>query len=336
MSDQALRELLGEGHAYSCEYAGALSSHLPMALIALYRLGANAGRMRAFADHYMRRLVRKPPVTQLVSSAEWESLLGKHTGEAELNAYFEGEIAARGPDDTLRRHLPVLMPGVAGGAFHGLIRVGYALDVDDPQELGEGLTAWSMSYLELSGPAAPPLFGSPDEALAALHADPGFDEFKPHGSTIFEEIAAAASLTAFTAYRSCLPYERVTLAALARSALSVYAASRSFTALHMVTACHALRLTLPWVEDQEAALRHLWTAILAAYVTIGRPKPAEADVIDCAPREVPDWDEIAEQATQSRDDHVIKLVYTCREEQKAYGWPVYQTLAAQKAGLTSR
>jgi hypothetical protein len=336
MSDQALRELLGEGHAYSCEYADELSNHLPMALIALHRLGANAGRMRAFADHYMRRLVKKPPVTRLVSSADWESSLGKHTDEAELNAYFEGEIAASGPDDTLRRHLPVLMPGVAGGAFHGLIRMGYALDADDPQELAEGLTAWSMSYLELSGPAAPPLFGSPDEALAALHADSAFDGFKPHGGTIFEHIAEAASLAAFSPYRSCLPYERVTLAALARGALSIYASSLSFTALHMVTACHALRLTLPWVEDQAAALRHLWTAILAAYVSIGRPRPAEADAIDRGTQGVPDWDEIEGHATQSRDDHVIKLVYTCREEQKAYGWPVYQALAAQKAGLTAR
>jgi hypothetical protein len=47
----------------------------------------------------------------------------------------------------------------------------------------------------------------------------------------------------------------------------------------------------------------------------------------------PSWEAIAAAAASSTDEHVIKMVYTCREEAAAYRQPIYQSFAAKRAGL---
>ena len=51
-----LKRWLDAGAGHDAEYAGELSNHLPMALCALYRLGADAARLQAFAQAYAQRL----------------------------------------------------------------------------------------------------------------------------------------------------------------------------------------------------------------------------------------------------------------------------------------
>jgi hypothetical protein len=47
----------------------------------------------------------------------------------------------------------------------------------------------------------------------------------------------------------------------------------------------------------------------------------------------PSWEAIAAAAVASNDEHVIKMVYTCREEAAAYRLPLYQSFPANRAGL---
>ena len=54
----SLRQQLDHSARYDAEYSGNLSSHLPMALTALARLGADDARLAAFAERYVEAMIR--------------------------------------------------------------------------------------------------------------------------------------------------------------------------------------------------------------------------------------------------------------------------------------
>ena len=110
--------------------------------------------------------------------------------------------------------------------------------------------------------------------------------------------------------------------------LDVYASTGDFTALHAVTSTHAFRVLTPFMADAELALRYHWQALAAAYIGIGTPK------IDATAHDAPPpWDEILARAIASEDEHTVKLVETCRQEQLARGGDLYAIVAARKAGV---
>jgi len=295
-----LHELLAESRKYSWQYGGGLASHLPMALLALARLGASDERLQEFAAFYERRLRLKPP------------------DEAALVRKVSEEMRERGRDALLQSNLPRLTPGLGAAAFHGLIRTAYAVDSGDDVDVPDALTSWSISYAELGNPEGEPRFDSAAEAFDAVHRDDRLPkEFS--GRLIMGAMMSAVAHPAFDDYRR--PIRNVTLDDLARVATSVYLATGSFTALHLVTACHATRILRPWLDA--SALQHLAIAMLAGYAAIGRPAydvPLQSDA--------PGWDEISARAIASDDDHDLKLVYSCRQEEAHYGWGLHQKAAA--------
>ncbi len=119
-----------------------------------------------------------------------------------------------------------------------------------------------------------------------------------------------------------------TLDRLALAMLDLYASTGDFTALHAVTSTHAFRVLAPFMVDSQLALRYHWQALAAAYIGIGAPR-IEAP----AHKAPPAWDEILPRAIASEDEHTVKLVDSCRQEQRARGGDAYALVAARRAGL---
>ncbi len=118
-----------------------------------------------------------------------------------------------------------------------------------------------------------------------------------------------------------------TLAQLATLAARRYAGSGNFTVLHLVTSAHALRVLLPWLDDDDVAdaLGHYWLAYAAGHVASGL-----AQGVGAAPIGAPlPWATLAARAIASDDDHLIKLVDTCREQERAYGGEVWREAASR-------
>ena len=108
---------------------------------------------------------------------------------------------------------------------------------------------------------------------------------------------------------------------LARLAAQAHALSGNFTALHLVTGCHAMHVLLRFVHDRGAALRAFWQAYGVAVVAAQlRPRPP------VAPRP---WPELVAAAIAHDDEHVIKLVEACREEERAYGGDDWRAAASR-------
>jgi hypothetical protein len=267
-----------------------------MALLALDRLGGDEARLRAFTASYARRL--RP----------------KSDSETAAAAKFRGR--------TLAELLPPLSAGVASQAFHGLIRVAYAVDSGVEADFPDAVAGWMRGFSELPE-GGTERFATFAEALAAIAADEGLPR-NVDGRSISGRIAKVVALPAFAGY--CGSVARPALPEMAILSARVYASSGDFTALHMVTACHATRVLAPFLGDR--ALRTLATALLAAYVTIGRPSMASV-----LPADLPDDATLAAHAVPSDDDHDLKLVYSCLREEAEYRSGYHRLGAAVRLGL---
>ena len=89
------------------------------------------------------------------------------------------------------------------------------------------------------------------------------------------------------------------------------------------------RTSTSWIGR---ALRFLFQAIAAAYLTIGSPPiRTEEDLLRSG---APGWDSIIAAATTSDDEHVIKLAYSAQEERDQWGHDaLYRRSAAREARL---
>ena len=303
-----LSELLDEGAAFDAEYAGGLSNHLPMALLALARLGATETRLNTFAQTYSRRLQPAPASTPWPAGDAWAARLGQRAAWSEYRSLFFDWLLHEHSSDVLRQVLPRLMQGCGAAAFHGLIRTAYALQSARRQELADALAYWACRWLDLGAAGTAGAGGTVREPLAALrqlhatHSDAGL---------IFQRMQAAAREPHFQAVVDTLQVHESTLTQLALLAAQAYAASGNFTALHLVTSAHAMRLLLPCVDEPLPALQGYWRAFAAAVCASGM-------TAGTAPTPRP-WPELVAAAMASDDDHVIKLVDTCREEDRAHG-----------------
>lgn len=302
------------------EFGAGLSNHLSMTLLALHELGADAARQQGWALAYAARLQAAPPAVPWPAGEAWRGRLGRREAYPPYRALFVEWLDHEGAGETLRQALPWLLPGVGAAAFHGLIRTACAVRIGQRQELADALAYWGCRWLDLGGSeeatkAAPDLT-DPVPLLQSLRVP------KARSGLIFEGMRAAAALPGFDAAVRRLQPDEETLPTLARLAAQVYAASGNFAVLHLVTGAHALQTLGPWIEDPEAALRHFWRAYAAAAAASGAAPDGRAVPL------VP-WPELKQRAIASDDEHVIKLVWSCSELERALDGPEWQAAASR-------
>ncbi len=308
MNFEALHARLDDSLRFDAEYGHNLASHLPMGLTALHRLGADAPRLAAFTADYSRQLHGMPPVEPWPAGDPWQDRLGDPRAWPAYRSLFREWLLHEGPADLLQPVLPVLMRGCGAAAFHGLIRVAHAVDAGHANELADALAYWACRWFTL-----------PDAAGKARTDDPavavqGLREPLPKAPLIAERMALAAAAPSFARAAAALRVdEQHTLERLAVWAASTYAQTADFTVLHLVTSAHAVRVLLPWLDEDARlpALRHYATAFLAGCAsTQPRPRPAPKALA---------WPVIVRRALAQDDEHVIKLVDSCREHERVHG-----------------
>jgi len=314
-----LARLITDNARWAPEYQGGLSNHLPMALVALQRLGADDARLQAFADRYAKRLEPAPPHSPWAAGDAWPGRLGDVTAYAAYASLFNEWVAFEGGVETLAQTLPQLMPGCGAAAFHGMIRVAHAALSGHLPELADALAYWAARHLSLGPlPEAAGQLTDAESLLRRLRAG------RSKKRLIAGRMRDAARDPTLHAVVAELAIDAGTLEQLSRLAARAYAASGNFTALHLVTACHAMHVLLRFVDDEAGALRWFWQAYATAVVAAGlQPQPAPR------PRA---WPDLVDAALGSDDEHCIKLVHSCRELERAHGGPEWQLAAARACG----
>jgi hypothetical protein len=319
MISETCRSLIADSRRFSTTYGAGFFNHLPMALLALERLGGDDARLREFASFYAKRLRLQAPGESLPND-DWREALGQRRYESALAAKFDEDVRTRGSLALLHDIVPHLTAGLASEAFHGAIRVAYAVDSGDDVDVAPALASWVTGFSELRGAPAEKRFAAAADAFAAIAAD---DRFATtiEGRSIDGRLALVNALPAFSDYRSSIA--QIALRDLAMIAARIFIATGDFAALHLVTACHAVRVLQPFLRL--SALDVLANAMLAAYVAIGRP-PLATTIID-------DGADLASRAATSDDDHDLKLVYCCLQEEAHYHSGLHRTAAAVRLGV---
>lgn len=313
---KACSELLAANRHFAPQYGPGLANHLPMALIALDRMGAGAAAMRAFAAHYANRLVRYADESGVADPREHLGA-GKHY--AQIARHFRQRIEEAGSDAVLREWVPVLMPGLATGAFHSMIRLAYAVDAADDAQVALALAYWVTAYKPL--PMSNEVAHDSPAAIAARLANAVKGQVF-EGGTIGDRMRQAAVHPALSA--TAVQPEHLSLRDIAQFSIGAYAVRENFTILHTVTGCHAFRLLLPFAGDGQPMLRHLWQAVLVAYLTTIGQDREPAPAVPLLP-----VDQIRVRACSSLNDHVIKICYTALCECREYGDDRYLAVASR-------
>jgi len=334
---EILETLLDEELHFGATTVRGLTNHLPMALVAKAALGAPDEELRRFSDTYRRRLaVVTAPRTRL-TTATWRSSIGRRGSYEELRDYFGRYVEIHGTHEALREHVSELVPGIYGAAFHGALRLSYALEVSSPARVAAGLAYLAEHAVPVPGATSVKRAnGSLMEAFSTLERA-GVTIAGDSRQLISQEMQAAGLLREFWPAIADVQITSHTPEELRALALRLYATTDDFTSLHAVTGMAALAGLRAYVEDTAAFDRACLVGVAAAYVSIGVPPlDTDADLAAMGASTNVSVSDIAGVGAMSDDEHVSKLIFSSLQLHEATGDELYLTVAARKAGLTER
>lgn len=304
-----------------------LTNHGPMAAEVMVRRGLDI-RLDGWLDHYVERLTDLPAATDRITAENWQAALGDGHRVADWTAFFRTEMRARPWRETLATWWPRLLPGIAAGSTHGVIRVGHAvraLHVTDGEqaldELANGLAFWAARSRTVAGGAPAARSLSPAAALDALPSLP------ERSGLIAHRLARLADLpawpTAVGALRMPADIDDVptVLAELVDAATVRYlrvGRDSPVLLVHTATAPNAILHCLPVLPKSlwQASLAAGWAAAAAITVTYaGAPADHPAALLrGDDPAAV-----LLDRAADHRDEHVIKFADTAVESFERIG-----------------
>jgi hypothetical protein len=312
--DESLNRLAATGP----EFGGGLSNHGPMGAEALVRLG-RADDVEPWLDRYIRELEEPPRATDRITDETWREALGvpRRVGDWEL--YLRDQLADEPWQTVLARWWPLLTPGLAASATHGIIRTSHAArslaaaqTSERVAELARGLAYWAATYFEVPGTASTSGHLDLDAAVRNLPVAARPDTEGLITGGIRAQLAGEPRFPAAVA--ALRPPDDVA-AGLLRLGTTfarvfvVYGRNRPIALLHAVTSTVAARSVLGLLPADVAGPTYgrLWQVAAALYTSF---------VAGATPEPVPLTDplapaELTERAVVTDDVHAIKLTEAC-------------------------
>lgn len=336
--DEALDRLRGTGP----ERNGWLSNHAPMAAEALVRQGHDAD-VHHWIDGYRDRLEEVPRGIAPIRPDEWRDPLGDPVRTGDWLSFFDRELRTSPWRDVLALWWPRLLPGIAAGATHGVIRVGHAVrallaEETGPRvaELGQGLGYWAARWQPLAAPGRGPYpISDPRSALDAVPrvADQRFGARS--------RLAQLANLPGWAQAAGAAPgsgpiedrLAGIVAAAVRRHTTHGY--GDPVMLVHAATAPAAVLRTLPALpaELHSPSLEAAWAAaaaVTAAYApAVGHAPPAGHPPVS----HVGDAASVVQRAVDSGDAHAIKFADAAVEAWERDGDPALLAAADHATAL---
>ena len=324
-----------------------LTNHGPMVAETLVRRGHGDG-VSEWVGRYVERLDDLPRRVDLLSDANWRTALGDARRVTDWTFYFGRQLAERPWQEVLVRWWPRLLPGIAAGTTHGVIRVGHAVRAlladrgNDSGpivlELAGALAFWAARYRVV--PGSPALTGELDPA-SALDRLPNLGD---QPGSVAERFARLPRTPAWAAALTGLrpPADAIDAAFLLGELVTAgtlqyrrHGAASPVLLVHAATAPNAILHTLPALPPQLwiRSLRAAWSATAAVSASY-RLRPAagrpDHDVLGGT------VDDLFARAVGHGDEHVIKFTDTALDVYERTGNPAAPAAAALAAQLIDR
>ncbi|MEU5669513.1 questin oxidase family protein [Micromonospora sp. NPDC047753] len=321
MSEGTLDEAYERLHRTGPEFEGWLSNHGPMAVEALVRHG-HQQRVHRWLDDYLGRLDELPRGLHPID--DWRDALGDPKRAGDWLAYFDRQLREHQWRDVLATWWPRLLPGIAAGATHGVIRVGHAVraleaDEENPRrltELGQALGYWAARWQPI--PGTDRLFtGDPDEPgtddIDVAGALAGLPRIEDQTGGVRDRLGRlpavprwGPALAALRPARSPAEAQRGLTTLVHRAGLDYlrFGHTNPVMLVHAVTAPTAVLRTLPALD------RALWApSFAAAWAATAAMTSVYAPANGIAPPTVTPAtpSEVFARAARHGDEHVVKL-----------------------------
>ncbi|MGI5152608.1 questin oxidase family protein [Plantactinospora sp. CA-294935] len=318
------------------ERDGWLSNHAPMAAEALARHGYGS-RVHRWLDRYTDRLTERPRGISPIPVAQWRDPLGDPTRAGDWLDYFARELAGEPWRAVLVRWWPRLLPGIAAGATHGVIRVGHAVralrDAETPPriaELGAGLAYWAARWQPLAPPGTGPYPAT--DPRTALDRVPRVPDQRFGIRSRLAQLAGSAEWPAAAGAVPGDPGATVParLAAVVDAAVVRYGShghGNPIMLVHAATAPNAVLRTLPALPAAlwQPSLAAAWAATAAVTAAYAPADPRPLPAVRSGGR----LDEAWSRAVDSGDEHAIKFVDTAIDTYARSGDPTLPNLVAE-------
>lgn len=301
-----LKMLLQKASHYHPLHGDRLANHLPMVLVASSYLGASDSELKALFNDSISDLDYLDITADTVNIHSISQYLGDRSKYLAYLKFFNAQIAISGSATVLRNSLPALMPGIAASAFHALIRLAYAIETNNENEIAIALAFWSTEYQTFE--LCPKTTTDSLAVILAKVAPIGVNHTYSPG-IIVDRMAEIATILnhSMQLYRP----ESLNFTDIRKICLQAFYVQNDFTLLHTVTGCHAFSIIMPYIQNMDFALKEFWQAIVVAYLSTGLPFNILQN--DGLSKQC-DFNPIILKALSSTDAHVIKLVYSCLNE----------------------
>lgn len=271
----------------------------------------------------MRRLEPPPGPSDPIDARTWSEALGDPRRLGDWPAWFRRELAEAPWKSVLAVWWPRLLPGIAAGATHGVIRVGHAVRVlrehgPSPialEELAQAFAYWAAHWQPVHDPRQP--IGQ-SGALEAMYA---VSQIGDRNQGITHRLAQLEGTEAWQAdqrrargprtHEEAEPFLRELVAAAVEYNRTHGNGNPTMLA-HAATAPNAVLRALPSLpEDMRVpSAQAAWTAA-AALVSIYRPDQGlPEDRQRAFAAETDDIAEAQEMALATGDEHAIKFADT--------------------------
>jgi hypothetical protein len=320
-------------HAGPEWHENSLTNHGPMAVEVLVRRG-HADDVHRWVDGYVSRLDDLPDATDPITDDTWREAMGDPRRVADWTAYLSRQTAEAPWRDVLVRWWPRLLPAIAAGTTHGVIRTSHAVralldgdeGADTVTELAHGLAFWAARAQYVPGVAAPAGELGAHEAFARL------PRIGSQEGTVANRFAQLAELPSWPVSLTALrpPADpddaRDRLAELVDAAAAGYLGyghTSPVLLVHTATAPNAVLHTLPalpqemWADSLTAA----WAACAAITVAFAPGQPPPRADLPAAPEGADLAHEMVDRAVAHGDEHVIKFTDTATESYQRTGNP---------------
>lgn len=285
-----IKEIINNYGIYSPEYGGGLTNHLPMAQFALYKMGASEDRIINHSNEYIEGKGIKRAIKYDFIINDISDELGDEKAYLNYVDYYRNQLRDNGMHKTVRNVLNELSGGLASGLFHGIIRVSYALESGNEEELCRALAFYSSIYKEIRFADRTINKAVLNEELLKIIIDNSDDNFYLEGELEEKEIALLESLT------------------------ELYFSTGSFIVLHGITGFHALMNLKEYYDDFNEVFDRFTVCVQRALLRV---------TVDLFTKVIVEnkhdsWNELFALACSVNDPHTIKLVYSCNELSKIF------------------
>lgn len=339
---------------YHSELSNGFSNHAPMVAEALLALGAGEA-VPAWLDRYLDAALPAPAPGLPIRTDDRPLPLGVPEREADWRATFLAEFDAQGWRATLDEWVPVLAPGFAADAAHGVIRTAHAaraLEISETpprcRELANGLARWAATFQTL--PGDPKDGRGYLKAAVALERVPLIDSTRRRNQgaitdalkVLDEQPGFAPAVAAMDRQRSVdlMPFDIAStfagmMLAQARSPLLAIVFTHALTG---VAAAHRLGHQVGQ-EAKMGLIAHAWQfgcALYAAYASEATDRDGDRPIAGVVRSLSERLRSLADSAVAHGDEHVIKLTETCLDFFAATGEHLFLDVAASAADVIPR